>query len=109
MLLVAGGVALAAVVVYPYSRAAETNQNIALGRVWIVKVMPTLNKDDRFGRVQLLAMAADSGSLLCSGVVENEQELDQLRRLLLGSKPPLRIRWDVSTRVKSAAGPVSAM
>lgn len=109
MLLVAGGIALAGVVLYPYSRAAETSRNVAAARLWIQTESPRMQKDDRFGRVQLTALTADGGTILCSGMVENVQELEQLRRIVLNGNPPVRIRWEVGTRVTPTTGPGNSM
>jgi hypothetical protein len=109
VLAVASGLAVTGTLLYPYSRAAETARNVSAARAWISDEMPKLRRDDRFGRVVLTALSADGGTILCSGVVENEQELDQLRRQVLNGSPPVRMRWDVSTRTQPTSGPSSSM
>lgn len=109
MAVVAGTVAVSAVAVYPFSRAAETRRNLELARQHAERVQPELRQDDRFGFVKLSALAKDGGVLLCAGSVETDDDLKALRKSLLKTRPPVPVQWEVTVRTPPASRPESSM
>ncbi|MFN4243416.1 MAG: hypothetical protein ACK4PI_09285 [Tepidisphaerales bacterium] len=102
--VVTGTVAVSAVALYPFSRAAELRRNLDLARLHAERVQPVLREDGRFGFVRLSPLAKDRGVMLCSGSVETEADYLALRRAVLETRPPVPVVWEITIRSPSKDG-----
>lgn len=107
--VVTATVAVSAVALYPFSRAAETRRNLDLARLHAERFQPRLRLDDRFGFVRLSPLAKDRGVLLCSGSVETLEDYNALRRAVLETGPPVPVFWEVTIRTPPTSRPESSM
>lgn len=85
----------ASAIYYPYTRAAVQQHNLALARDHIEALLPILKANRNFTNVRLDVSPADAGSILVTGTVLNDEHLEQLRRNVVASNPPVVVRWNV--------------
>jgi hypothetical protein len=88
---------LLAIVWWPRGGAAPIPRTEALETAR--QVAPRLQDDPRFATIQVISIPptaeAPDGKLLVRGSVETEDDLEDLRGLIVGRSPNIRIEWQV--------------
>jgi hypothetical protein len=80
-----------------YGPRAQQAENMARATQHISILRPILDKDFRFTHIRLTSYTAANGSLLVSGDLSSDQDLDALRRTVEGSNVPVEVVYQVST------------
>ena len=70
--------------------------NMERARTHIAVIQPAIRADARFQNVEVAPYTKDNGCLLVHGYVTSEQALNDLRRIIDGSKSPVLTRFTVS-------------
>src|SRR5262245_55729685 len=73
----------------------ELTHNMDLARQHAARVTPQLHQDARFTNVNLYAFGRPSAPFLIKGTVTSDVDLADLRQILLATRPPVPITWDV--------------
>ena len=74
---------------------------------FIQTLLPRVRADHRFDDVRLDPYTAQDGSLEAHGSVDDEQACDDLRRMILDSRPPVPIAFLVQVLPPSATLPAA--
>jgi hypothetical protein len=96
-------IAAAAVLYYPYSRAASTQRHLTLAHEHVTRLEPMLGQDPRFVGVHVIETAREGGVIQVSGTVASLETLRQLRQLVEASNPPVGVLWAVDIKGQPAS------
>src|SRR6266404_3464340 len=69
--------------------------NIAAAERHIPKLLPMLQKDSRFISIKLHSFTGSDGSLMVSGELFSESDLQDLKKIVEASKPPVAVVYNV--------------
>jgi hypothetical protein len=70
-------------------------RNLAAAGRHIPVLLPALRKDARFAALELFPFTGGDGCLLVRGTLNSESDLEDLKRLIETSKPPVAVLYGV--------------
>lgn len=74
----------------PY-QFGEQARNLQLADEHAAKLLSALRADPRFQHIELHSYTGDGGSLAASGAVATSSDLRELQRLIIVSRPPVKV------------------
>ena len=80
---------------FPYTSEGQRYANVEAARRHAVVVAPLVAKDKRFDVVRVSEWWSGQGYLLVSGFVDTEADLQDLKRLIASTRPPVAVAWQV--------------
>ena len=71
-----------------------------LARLHADKLGPVLSRDARFPQIKLTVYTGAHGSLMVMGEVDNDEDKDELKKVVAASEPPVEVLFMVWTRAQ---------
>lgn len=103
---------LATAIYYPYSPGGRQRRNMNLAAQHIEKKLkPLIANDSRFADVKLSPYTASFGSLLVSGDVASQEDVEALKAIVRSTHPPTEVHFYTRIEPKpiSATQPISSV
>ena len=80
---------------FPHTSEGQRHANVAAARQHALVVAPVVAKDKRFEVVRVSEWWSGQGYFLVSGFVDTEADLQDLKRLIASTHPPVAVAWQV--------------
>ena len=80
----------------PNSPRNKEARNRAMAKEHIPVVTEVLEKDKRFGKIRLIPYTGEGGCLGVFGDVDSQSTMDDLKKLVQSTDPPVFVHWEVN-------------
>jgi len=79
----------------PYTIDRQQMENMAAAEKHLPLLRQVIGKDVRFTNVTAIVFSGDEGCLMIEGEVHTDRELEDLKQLVVSSKPPVHTLYQV--------------
>lgn len=95
ILILTAAFGFALIAYYPFSPGARQSSNMGAAREHATLLTPKLEADPRFADITVGAYTGGGGMLWVVGHVSSEENLRDLKALVIESEPPVETEWSV--------------